>query len=396
MYGGINPLTFTKNIKIIMKKLLLVLICLPSIGFGQCDRQQIVDNYNNIYLGSEVSTPQLGWTGNINTCDPGTISTLSINNTLDRINYFRDLVGLPSDIIFDPILNQKCQESALMMEANGTVDHFPPASWNCYTTDGASAAANSNIASGRHSSGAITAMIEDPGSHNYFVGHRRWLLYTRANTFGTGSTDNTNVTWVVDIPSFNAPFYEFVAYPSEGFFPAPLVFERWSFSFPDADFSNTTISMTDEQGINIPLTIEPEFPGGAIIGDNTIVWVPDQAYLNLNSSEDEKYTINILNFSVSVAGTNVPVPDQSYEVIIMTEMNGSNLVHPPNCPNLTVWDGDSCSCINQSTSIIELYPNKRELLKITNIFGQSTNEKKNTPLFYIYDDGTVEKKIILE
>ena len=194
MYGGINPLTFTKNIKIVMKKLLLVLICLPSIGFGQCDRQKIVDNYNTIYLGSEVSTLKLGWTGNINTCDPGTISTLSINNTLDRINYFRDLVGLPSDITFDPILNQKCQESALMMEANGTIDHFPPASWNCYTTDGASAAANSNIASGRHSSGAITLGIEDPGSHNYFVGHRRWLLYTRANTFGTGSTDNTNVT----------------------------------------------------------------------------------------------------------------------------------------------------------------------------------------------------------
>ena len=382
-----------------MKKLLLVLICLPSIGFGQCDRQQIVDNYNNIYLGSEVSTLQLGWTGNINTCDPGTISTLSINNTLDRINYFRDLVGLPSDIIFDPILNQKCQESALMMEANGTVDHFPPASWNCYTTDGASAAANSNLVIGRHSSGAITGMIEDPGSHNYFVGHRRWLLYTRANTFGTGSTDNTNVTWVVDIPSFNAPFYEFVAYPSEGFFPAPLVFERWSLSMPDADFSNTTISMTDEQGINIPLTIEPEFPGGAIIGDNTIVWVPDQAYLNLNSSEDEKYTINISSFSIVLPIVNqapIIVPPYSYEVIIMTEMNGSNLVHPPNCPNLTVWDEDSCCCINHSTSTIELYPNKRELLKITNIFGQSTNEKKNTPLFYIYDDGTVEKKIILE
>ena len=377
-----------------MKKLLLVLICLPSIGFGQCERQQIVDNYNNIYLGSEVSTPQLGWTGNINTCDPGTISTLSINNTLDRINYFRDLVGLPSDIIFDPILNQKCQESALMMEANGTIDHFPPASWNCYTTDGASAAANSNIAYGIHSSGAITGMIEDPGSYNYFVGHRRWLLFTRANTFGTGSTDNTNVTWVMDIPSFNAPFYEFVAYPSEGFFPAPLVFEKWSFSFPDADFSNTTISMTDEQGINIPLTIEPEFFG---TGDNTIVWVPDQAFLNLNSSEDEKYTVNILNFSVLVAGTNVPVPDQSYEVIIMTEMNGSNLVHPPNCPNLTVWDEDSCSCINQSTSLFTIpTPSTRKLDKVVDALGREVNHTNNQILFYIYDDGSVEKKFFVE
>ena len=377
-----------------IKKILLIFICLPSIGFGQCDRQQIVDNYNNIYLGSEVSTLQLGWTGNINICDPGTISTLSLNNTLDRINYFRDLVGLPSDIIFDPILNQKCQESALMMEANGTVDHYPPTSWDCYTADGASAASYGNLAFGIHSSDAITGYIQDPGINNYGVGHRRWLLYTRANTFGTGSSLWSNVTWVIDIPSFNAPFYEFVAYPSEGFFPAPLVFDRWSFSMPDADFSNTTISMTDEQGINIPLTIEPAF---ANAGDNTIVWVPDQAYLNLNSSEDEKYTINISNFSiVSIFFCPIIVPIHSYEVIVMTEMNGSNLVHPPNCPNLTVWDEDSCSCINQSTSIIELNQNKRILQKITNIFGQSTNEKKNTPLFYIYDDGTVEKKIILE
>ena len=372
-----------------IRKILFILLCLPMIGFGQCDRQQIVDNYNNIYLGSEVSTLQLGWTGNINTCDPGTITTLALNNTLDRINYFRDLVGLPSDIIFDPILNQKCQEAALIMSANGANNHFPPPNWSCYSADGASAAENSNLALNLHSSDAITGLIEDPGINNYHVGHRRWLLFTRANTFGTGSTDNTNATWVIDVPSFNAPFYEFVCYPSEGFFPAPLVFNRWSFGMPNADFSNTTISMTDEQGINIPLTIQPLLIGA---GDNTIVWEPDQSYINLNSLEDIKYTVTISNFSVF--GTNIP--DYSYEVIIMTEMNGSNLVHPPNCPNLTVWDEDSCSCINQSTSTIELYQNKRELLKITNMFGQSTNEKKNTPLFYIYDDGSVEKKIILE
>jgi len=374
-----------------IRKILFILLCLPMIGFGQCDRQQIVDNYNNIYLGSEVSTLQLGWTGNINTCDPGTITTLALNNTLDRINYFRDLVGLPSDIIFDPILNQKCQEAALIMSANGANNHFPPPNWSCYSADGASAAENSNLALNLHSSDAITGLIEDPGINNYHVGHRRWLLFTRANTFGTGSTDNTNATWVIDVPSFNAPFYEFVAYPSEGFFPAPLVFDRWSFGMPDADFSNTTISMTDEQGINIPLTIEPAFSGTA--GDNTIVWVPDQAYLNLNSSEDEKYTVTISNFSVFGAA----IPDYSYEVIIMTEMNGSNLVHPPNCPNLTVWDEDSCSCfLVDNTGIEELLQNEKELVKIVDFMGRETEFKPNTPLIFIYSDGTVEKKMILE
>ena len=38
----------------------------------------------------------------------------------------------------------------------------------------------------------------------------------------------------------------------------------------------------------------------------------------------------------------------------------------------------------------------RELLKIINSLGQSTQAKSSTPLFYIYDDGSSEKKIILK
>jgi hypothetical protein len=40
--------------------------------------------------------------------------------------------------------------------------------------------------------------------------------------------------------------------------------------------------------------------------------------------------------------------------------------------------------------------NKRNLISITDVLGRETKDKKNTPLFYIYDDGTVEKKIIIE
>ena len=40
--------------------------------------------------------------------------------------------------------------------------------------------------------------------------------------------------------------------------------------------------------------------------------------------------------------------------------------------------------------------NKRNRISITDVLGRETKDKKNTPLFYIYDDGTVEKKIIIE
>jgi len=46
-------------------------------------------------------------------------------------------------------------------------------------------------------------------------------------------------------------------------------------------------------------------------------------------------------------------------------------------------------------SAIGEYTTKKELLKVTDLIGKETNAK-NQPLFYIYDDGTVEKKIIIE
>jgi len=51
----------------------------------------------------------------------------------------------------------------------------------------------------------------------------------------------------------------------------------------------------------------------------------------------------------------------------------------------------------QPTAITELPNNENnKLLKIVDVLGRNTPYKKNTPLFYLYDDGTVEKKIIVE
>jgi hypothetical protein len=52
-------------------------------------------------------------------------------------------------------------------------------------------------------------------------------------------------------------------------------------------------------------------------------------------------------------------------------------------------------CIN-STSIEVLEPLKSKLVRITNMLGQETPYRNNTPLFYIYDNGTVEKRIVIE
>jgi len=61
--------------------------------------------------------------------------------------------------------------------------------------------------------------------------------------------------------------------------------------------------------------------------------------------------------------------------------------------NIDAWASFSTNC--SATSVQEHTTNK-ELLKITDLLGREVNEKRNTLLFYIYNDGTVEKRIIIE
>ena len=49
-----------------------------------------------------------------------------------------------------------------------------------------------------------------------------------------------------------------------------------------------------------------------------------------------------------------------------------------------------------STGISDISNNKNKLVKITDLLGRETKGTKNEVLFYIYDDGTVEKRIVIE
>jgi len=48
------------------------------------------------------------------------------------------------------------------------------------------------------------------------------------------------------------------------------------------------------------------------------------------------------------------------------------------------------------SGILDIRNTEKTLLKITDMLGQETPYRRNTPLFYIYDDGTVEKRIVIE
>jgi hypothetical protein len=272
----------------------------------QTERERIISEYNTNYLGSAVTS--VGWTGSTSTCTAGTYATDAMNKTLQRINYFRKMAGVSSAITFDAAKNAKCQEAALMMQANNSLNHNPPTSWTCYTADGASAAGSSNLALGGNSSGAITMYMSDYGSGNYMVGHRRWILYTKANIMGAGSTSGAQALWVIGGTTTPATVPEYIAWPPKGYVPAPLVYARWSLSIPSANFSSATVTMTDGTGAAITCSIVSSTDNG--YGDNTLVWEPTG--VNTSSTADVTYHVTVSNVTVSSV-----VKNYSYDVVII-------------------------------------------------------------------------------
>ena len=64
--------------------------------------------------------------------------------------------------------------------------------------------------------------------------------------------------------------------------------------------------------------------------------------------------------------------------------------------NDKILSGNQCiPNVMNTTSIYDLLKRKR-LINVVDVLGRQSKELKNQPLFYIYDDETVEKKIILE
>ena len=51
---------------------------------------------------------------------------------------------------------------------------------------------------------------------------------------------------------------------------------------------------------------------------------------------------------------------------------------------------------NQSTIVSEINTVEKQLIKIVDVLGREVKPQHNTPLFYIYNDGSLEQKIIIK
>jgi uncharacterized protein YkwD len=251
-----------------------------ALAVDPTSREAVRAFYNTHYTGS--SGAAIGWSGNVGACNAGTTAAAFRNGVATRINFYRAMAGVPAGITLDSTYNSGAQAAALMMSANGMLSHDPPTSWSCYTSAGDTGAQNANLTLSVNGPGAIDNYLEDFGSSNGAVGHRRWILHPQTQTMGTGDIPEgtgagayaaANALWVFDSHLFEvrpATRQTFIAWPPAGYVPYPVVWPRWSISHPTADFRGASVTVMSK-GAAIPVTLHPVVNG---YGENTLVWYP--------------------------------------------------------------------------------------------------------------------------
>ena len=274
-----------------------------TIAVNTLNREEVVNLYKTVYAASEGVAS--GWSGDVRDCVAGVNSQAYKDATLLRVNYFRAMAGLLGDITFDENKNAKCQKMALMISANRKWSHTPDADWTCYTVDGAEAAGHSNVYLREEGPPAIDGYIDDSGSNNSLVGHRRWILYPPAKSMGSGSIpkgigrDAANALWVIGDFGSRPAQPAWVAWPPRGYVPyqiLPSESGRWSFSYASAKFANASVSM-QRNGTTVPLVLEQQANDQGY-ADNTIVWRPTGVSAS-RPAADITYTVTISNVAVN-------------------------------------------------------------------------------------------------
>jgi len=132
--------------------------------------------------------------------------------------------------------------------------------------------------------------------------------------------------------------------------------------------SQSQLAMQVTSGINInsPLYIVTTDHNGYIVGEDSLTWTHDA------------WPIMALTDSI---------------ITCITYVNGVDTL---TCCVEFFWNGSLWAKVGSVTSLGEIGFFDKKLIKIVDLLGRESKGLKNQPLFYIYDDGIVEKKIIIE
>jgi Ca2+-binding EF-hand superfamily protein len=346
------------------------------------NRADVVSFWHSVYPASENYRDAVGWTGTYSSIAAGaegTVSQTFIDMMERRLNFYRAMCGVSANVRFNKpeskvVLSlsdkysvdssvtkaQAAQRSAFMISMAQSADktqsaamtHDPPrdsllssgwteAAWN--------ANANGNLSFGLYGSAAIDAYLKEnyAGSSNWNtdVGHRRWVLYSRATQMATGDSPgvydesgvvrrSANVLYVTQAGSEKATVdTSFVSYPPSGYVPAFFNSKYWSLSCPGASFASATVQMTDGEGNSIPVTVVSRKTG---FGDPAIVWQVPDSYAATSVEGDTTLHVSVSGITGAATSTyqwDVTLIDPN-DLGFSPEVSGNQIVSP---------DGDTFS-----------------------------------------------------
>lgn len=322
-----------------------------AVSVDPMDRFAVSLLYRNVYAPEAsfvIDAPNVSFPPDA--CDDGSTPAEDQAATLERVNVFRALAGLPGDVSdFGGTYQSDDQAAALVQATNTPLSHAPPSTYTCWTPAGYNGSYRSNLTLGMSGSttwvyvgiNAVEGYMDDPGAGNADVGHRRWLLYPPQAQMASGdaiadySTPDvsaysvSNALWVTGAGS-NYTFGvrpatpDGTAWPPRGYVPWQLLpkrSNRWSFSYPDASFCGASVTMTRDGapvGLNIVDTGTlvgqcPPNPNAGFAGDPTIVWEPASGAVDYTQpTQDTVYAITISG----IAGAGAPA-SVSYTVTVI-------------------------------------------------------------------------------
>ena len=269
--------------------------------FDTWDREAVLAGFDAEFDRQE---PDPGWTGDLARCIAGTTSQQFRASVTQRVNWYRQMAGL-NPVAENPEYSAAAQQAALIMAAEGELSHHPNADWACYTQIGANAA-RSNLHLGSYGTSAINSYMRDSGSNNLAVGHRRWILYPQVREIGTGDILPGRNRAVNALHTFGLPRADtrqvreergFVAWPSPGYTPYTVVWGRWSFTLSNADFSNATVAVVDDNG-----PVEVQIINRDPITETGIVWAMDG---DTNSRTHIRPLNGDLCYAVTISGVQI-------------------------------------------------------------------------------------------
>jgi PKD repeat protein len=113
-------------------------------------------------------------------------------------------------------------------------------------------------------------------------------------------------------------------------------------------------------------------------------WVTTAPDMTILGEDSMAISHNVYNMN--------PITSQPYDTIITCLTYTMNSTNVMTCCVTWIWDGSFWAKIGSATSIEEINSTDKKLIKIVDILGRDTDYKSNELLFYIYDDGTIEKK----